>query len=81
MAPSKFSPELPPELFCEIIKFLPLADLQTLSLASRLTRSLAIPFIFGQLRYTGDIPLKLYDIHQARKDVKAVIKYAFLFSC
>ena len=79
MAPSKLSPELPLELLFEIIKFLPLADLQTLSLVSRLTRSQAIPFIFGHLRYTSDLQLKIHNIHQARKDVKEVIKCAFLF--
>ena len=79
MAPSKHSPELPLELLFEIIKFLPLTDLQTLSLVSRLSRSQAIPFIFGHLRYTGDLPLKIHNIHQARKDVKEVIKCAFLF--
>ena len=35
MASSKLFPELPLELLCEVIKFLPLTDLQTLSLASR----------------------------------------------
>ena len=79
MAPSKLSPELPLEILCEITKFLPLKGLQTLSLASRLTRSLAIPFIFGHLRYTGDLPLKLNNIHQARRDVKKAIKCVVCF--
>ena len=79
MAPSKFSQELPLEL-CEIIKLLPLTDLHTLSLASRFTRSLAIPFIFGHLRYSrGGISLKIHNINQARKDVKEVIKCVCLF--
>ena len=78
MAPSQLSPEfpLPLELLCEIIKHLPLTDLQTLSLASRLTRSQAIHYIFGHLRYTDDLPPKVRNIHQARKDVKEVIKCA-----
>ena len=81
MAPSKLFPEfpLPLELLHEIIKPLPLTDLQTLSLASRLTWSQAIHFIFGHLRYTDDIPSKVRNIHQARKDVKEVIKSACLF--
>jgi F-box domain len=79
MAPSELSPELPLEILCEIIKLLPLTDVQTLSLVSRLTRSQAIPFIFGHLRYTGDLLLKLHNIHQARKDVKEVIKCVCLF--
>ena len=74
MAPSNLSPELPLELLCEIIKFLPLKGLQTLSLASRLTRSLSIPFIFGHLRYRGNLQLKIHKINQARKDLKEVIK-------
>ena len=72
--------ELPLEILCEIIKFLRLKDLRTLSLASRLTRSQAIHFIFGHLRYTCDLPPKVRKIHQARKDVKEVIKCC-LFKC
>ena len=78
-APSKISPELPLELLIEIIKFLPLKGFQTLSLVSRFTRSLAIPFMFGHLQYADDLPLKLHKIHQARKDVKEVIKCVCLF--
>ena len=81
MAPSKIFPDfpLPLELLCEIIKLLPLTDIQTLSLASRLTRSQAIHFIFGHLRYSGDIPPKVRNIHQAGNDVKAVITCVCLF--
>ena len=81
MASSNFFPELPLELLCEVIKFLPLTDLQTLSLASRLMRSQAIHFIFGHLRYKHGLLLKVCQINQARKDVKAVIKFVppFLF--
>ena len=79
MVSSELSPELPLEILCEIIKFLPLTDLQTISLASQLIRSQAIHFIFGHLRYTRDIPLQIRKIHQARNDVKAVIKFACLF--
>jgi hypothetical protein len=78
MPPSNLSPEfpVPVELLREIIKLLPPADL---SLACRLTRSQAIPFIFGHLRYTGKITPKVRDIHLARKDVKEVIKFTCLF--
>ena len=81
MAPSELFPELPLELLCEIIKFLTcrLKDLKTLFLASRLTRSQAIHFIFGHLRYTCDSPPKVRKNHQARKDVKEVIKCGCLF--
>ena len=81
MASSKLFPDLPLELLCEVIKFLPLTDLQTLSLASRPMRSQAIQFIFGHLRYEHGLLLKVRKINQARKDVKAVIKFVppFLF--
>ena len=78
MAPSKLFPEfpLPLELLYEIMKLLPITDLKTLSLASRLTRSQAIHFIFRHLRCMHDLR-KVRNIHQAGKDVKAVIKCAF----
>ena len=81
MAPSELSPDfpLPLELLYEIIKLLPLTDLQMLSLASRLTRSQAIHFIFGHLRYKDYVTSNVRNIHQARKDVKEVIKCACLF--
>ena len=81
MASSKPFSELPLELLCEVIKFLPLTDLQTLSLVSRLIRSQAIHFIFGHLRYTYDLIPKVRNIHQARRDVKAVIKFAPSLRC
>lgn len=84
MAPSKLSQTefpLPLELLCEIIKLLPLTDLQTLPLVSRLTRSQVIHLIFEHILYTDDIPAKVRKIHQARKDVKVLIKSACLFYC
>ena len=68
------SPSLPVELFAEIINFLPPTDQRTLTLVSRLTRKLALESVFGQLRFTGKITPKIRDIHQARDDVKEVIK-------
>lgn len=63
---------LPLELLEEIIKLLPLADQQSLSLTCQLTRKLALQFIFGHLRYTVD---KIRNIHQARSDVKEAIRF------
>ena len=80
MALSKLSPELPLEILLEIIKFLPRKELQMLSLASQLTRSLAMPFIFGHLRYRGVFSRKIRNIHHARKDVKEVIKCVSVFN-
>ena len=80
MALSKLSPELPLEILLEIIKFLPRKELQMLSLASQLTRSLAMPFIFGHLRYTGVFSCKIRNIHHVRKDVKEVIKCVSVFN-
>jgi hypothetical protein len=74
MAKSTLRSPLPVELFAEIINLLPLTDQRTLTFVSRLTRTLALESVFGQLQYTGKITPKIRDIHQARDDVKAVIK-------
>lgn len=71
---SNLHPPLPTELFQEIVGLLSLADQRTLSLVSRLTRTIALESIFGQLQYTGRITPKLRGIHQASNDVKDVIK-------
>ncbi|KAJ3513399.1 hypothetical protein NLJ89_g2961 [Agrocybe chaxingu] len=62
------------ELLWEIITLLPPIDRQMISLASRFTRSQAIHFIFGHLRYTGKITPKVSNIHLASKEVKEVIR-------
>ena len=48
-------------------------------LASQSSRKLALEFVFGRLQYTSfDLSSKIRDVHQERKDVKDVIKFACL---
>ena len=78
MAPSPDLP-FPVELLTEIVKFLPIQDQRTLSLASWVTRIYTIPFTFGILQYTGEVAPKIQKIHQASQRVKDVIRFVILF--
>jgi hypothetical protein len=79
MSPHTTSQEfsLPVEILREIVKLLSPEEQRTFSLASRSSRKLALEFIFGCLQYTSFVLWsKIRDLHQTRKDVKDVIKFA-----
>ncbi len=71
-------PPLPVEILRETVKLLSPEEQRTFSLASQSSRNLALEFVFGCLQYTTfDLSSKIRDVHQARKDVKDVIKFAW----
>jgi hypothetical protein len=66
---------LPPELWTEIVKLLPLADQRAFSLVSRSARNLVLPSLFGYLSIFGNPTTDLWRIHDAGPDVKAVVRW------
>jgi F-box domain len=66
---------LPPELWTEIVKLLPLADRQAFSLVSHSARNLVLPSLFGYLHIFGNPITPLRRIHDAGSDVKAVVRW------
>jgi hypothetical protein len=73
--------KLPAEILLEIMSYLPRKDCKSLSLASQQMQTLTLPLIFGHLSFAGsNISVQISSIHQARNEIKEVIRFAFLTS-
>lgn len=71
---------IPVELLREIVKQISPENQRNFTLVSQSSRKVALDFVFGCLHYEHiDLASKIRDIHQARKDVKDVIKSATSF--